>query len=75
LKELEDGSQADIGNWEPGEVEALFRNLSKYFDQSLFNMDVYHYYTFGTSAHNVAAYLQRALDELATYDEAHRTGE
>lgn len=75
LKELEDGASSDIGTWEPGAIEQMFRNLSKYFDQSLFSMDVYHWYGFGMAAHNVAAYLQRALDELATYDEAHQTAE
>ena len=75
LKEKLEGASGDIDSWQPGEVEAIFRNLSKYFNQSLFTEDVYHFYTMGTSAYNSAMYLQRALNELQNYDEAHRTPE
>ena len=59
--------EIQLDNWAGLDVESVFRNLSKYFDQGLFELDVYHFYTFGTSAHNVAAFLQRCLDEFHSY--------
>lgn len=53
--------------WQPASLEERVKTLGKYLNYSEFGMDVYHFYTFGTAARNVAAFLRRKISTYYGY--------
>lgn len=62
-------------SWVPATLEERVKTLGKYLNYSEFGVDVYHYYTFGTAARNVAAFLRRRIEMYYSYPVDMRTPE